>query len=81
MRRGELIGLRWTDLDAGKLTIRQARTSAGNRTIALDPTTVEVLTLRSSYITAAIEAGVPPQVIAARVGHANTNITMNLYAR
>lgn len=126
MRRGELIGLRWADLDldAGRLTIRKAKTSAGNRTIALDPTTVEALRehprygahvfmwpegreidpnlitkwfrkhmkaaglppirlhdLRASYITAAIETGVPPQVIAARVGHANTSITMNIYAR
>jgi integrase len=37
--------------------------------------------LRASYITAAIEAGVPIQVIAAHVGHANTSITMNIYAR
>jgi integrase len=58
MRRGELLGLRWTDvdLDVGVLRVAQARVRAGNqvvagepktargrRTIALDPTTVATL--------------------------------------
>lgn len=58
MRRGELLGLRWSDLDldAGTASVRQIRTVAryevltltpktekGTRTIALDPQTVAAL--------------------------------------
>lgn len=58
MRRGEVLGLRWTDVDlkAGTLTIRSTRirygkvtatstpkTARGNRTIAIGPTTVAAL--------------------------------------
>ena len=58
MRRGELLGLRWRDLDlgAGSLSVRQQvvraagslrvgppKTSASRRRIALDPDTVEAL--------------------------------------
>jgi integrase len=58
MRRGELLGLRWldVDLDEGFLSVRQTRVSVdydvaigtpkterGNRTIALDPATVTAL--------------------------------------
>jgi integrase len=58
MRRGELLGLRWADVDlnAGVLRVAQARVRAGNqvvagepktargrRTIALDPATVAAL--------------------------------------
>jgi integrase len=58
MRRGELLGLRWTDvdLDAGRLLVARSLVKAGNevqisdpktekstRTIALDPRTVQVL--------------------------------------
>jgi integrase len=58
MRRGEAFGLRWQDVDfeAGQLSVRQTliapgykvqfskpKTAKGNRSIALDPTTVAVL--------------------------------------
>ena len=58
MRRGEVLGLRWSDLDLGaeRLSVRQAlvsvnhqvqisdvKTPAGRRTIDLDPGTVDVL--------------------------------------
>src|SRR5207247_2610161 len=58
MRRGEILGLRWGDIDsdAGRLSVRQAlisvayevhisdvKTSAGRRTIDLDPGTVAIL--------------------------------------
>jgi integrase len=58
MRRGEVLGLRWTDLDlrAARVTITQTlsmagdqpvlgspKTTTGRRTIALDPATVAVL--------------------------------------
>lgn len=58
MRRGEVLGLRWCDLDleAARLSVRQAlvsvayelqlsdvKTSTGRRTIDLDPGTVDVL--------------------------------------
>ena len=58
MRRGEVLGLRWSDvdLDAGKLHVSQVltltdnkpvftepKTAAGRRTIALDPVTVAAL--------------------------------------
>src|SRR5674536_54879 len=58
MRRGEAIGLRWSDVDLenGRLSVRRAlipinrevvvsepKTAKGRRVIALDPGTVEVL--------------------------------------
>jgi integrase len=58
MRRGAVLGLRWSDvdLDAATLTIRQtlvvvdsksilseSKTGAGRRTLALDPTTITAL--------------------------------------
>jgi integrase len=58
MRRGEVVGLRWADvdLDAARLAVRQTRvtvghqvhvnepkTAKGRRSIALDPATVEAL--------------------------------------
>jgi integrase len=58
MRRGELVGLRWTDVDleAGRLTVRRAvvtvryemiesepKTEKSRRPIALDPQTVKIL--------------------------------------
>jgi integrase len=60
MRRGEILGLRWSDVDtnASRLSVRQAlvsvayevhvsdvKTGSGRRTIDLDPGTVDVLTL------------------------------------
>jgi integrase len=40
-RRGELLGLRWTDLDldAGKVSVRQARVRAGNAVVTGPPKT------------------------------------------
>lgn len=58
MRRGEVLGLRWQDLDldAGRLSVRQAlvevayvvhvsdvKTDTGRRTIDIDPGTVDVM--------------------------------------
>lgn len=56
MRRGEVLGLRWCDLEAHRLSVRQAlvsvaydveisdvKTGTGRRTIDLDGTTVDVL--------------------------------------
>jgi integrase len=58
MRRGEAIGLRWSDVDleAGRLSVRRAlipinrevvvsepKTAKGRRVVALDPGTIEVL--------------------------------------
>jgi integrase len=60
MRRGEVLGLRWgdVDLEAGRLSVRQAlvsvayqvelsdvKTGSGRRTIDLDPGTVDVMTV------------------------------------
>lgn len=151
MRRGELCGLRWddVDLDAGVLTVRRARivvdgqavegapkTNAGVRTVVLDPGTVAALSthrrrmaeerlamvdppgcspyvfhdergrplwpeavtkrfrrlvtvagvpsirfhdLRHTAATIALAAGVPVEVIAARLGHSSSSVTRDIY--
>jgi len=56
LRRGEVLGLKWSDLDGSKLAIRRSlvnvenvptfsepKTSKGRRVVALDPTTVRAL--------------------------------------
>jgi len=45
LRRSELLKLRWTDIDLGKriLTVRQAKTEAGMRTLPLSPEMVHCL--------------------------------------
>jgi integrase len=155
MRRGELLGLRWSDvdLDARRLHVEQAltvvggkptwtlvKTDRGSRVVALDQVTVAVLRahrttqleermvagpvwhedehgplvftrqdggpvhperlsdwfeqrcgsaglphigvhgLRHSYITVALRAGVSPEVLSPRVGHADVAITLSIYA-
>ncbi len=156
MRRGEVAGLAWpnVDLDGGRLRVAQtvtvadnelvwsddAKTDAGARWIALDPATVSVLrahrarqaaerlsfgggwtdhprgplvftwpdgsllhpdtlyrqllarakaaglpaidvhSLRHSYATAALRAGVSPEVLSKRLGHADVAITLSIYA-
>jgi integrase len=66
MRRGEVAGLRWTDIDGDRLHVRAPRvvvsghaqtsepkTRAGRRTVSLDPGTVEALATiprRSEYV-------------------------------
>jgi integrase len=156
-RRGEILGLRWNDVDlhAGTVTFgrqtvtvtggqviwqHDGKTDAATRTVALDPATVQALAdhrrrqqsdrraagpawhtdshgpllfvdplgrplrpdsfyrtfvrlarqidapeldihgLRHSYATAALRAGVSPEVLAQRLGHADVSITLNLYA-
>jgi integrase len=64
MRRGEALGLRWSDVDleAGRLSVRRAlvptnrevvvsepKTVKGRRVIALDPGTVEVLKAQAAH--------------------------------
>ncbi|TVR25377.1 MAG: site-specific integrase [Nitriliruptor sp.] len=153
LRRGELCGLRWADvdLDRGRLRVAQTvtevrgelvtqdngKTDAAERSIALDGRTVEVLRgwkrrqtedrlawpgdwpdtglvftredgeghrpkrissgftaavdrlglprigvhgLRHSYATAALRAGVSPEVVSKRLGHASVVITLSIYA-
>lgn len=156
LRRAEVLGLRWTDvdLDNGRLSIRQtvtvagskpiwqdtAKTPSGERTIAMDVNTVEVLRahrkrqleeklaagpgwegdphgplvftyedgravrpqqfsryflrhvrelgmpeigvhgLRHTYATAALRAGVSPEVVAERLGHSDIATTLSIYA-
>jgi Phage integrase family len=89
MRRGEVAGLRWADgdLDAGRVSPRRPRlvnyevvvsepkTAKGRRSLALDPATV-----RHSYATAALAAGIPAKVVSERLGHATIAITMDTYS-
>ena len=72
MRRGEVLGLRWTDvdLDAARIAVRQTvlavryqvivgspKTARGNRSIAIDQITVEALRrLRSAHEVDALDA-------------------------
>lgn len=153
MRRGELLGLQWSDinLEAKTLNIRRARVRAGNatitdtpkteagkRTIHLDDQTINTLKqhkarqaqerlamggqwedtdghvfteadgslpnpntmtrrflalcktagirrirfhdLRHSYVVASRAAGVDIKTISQRIGHADTNVTLSVYA-
>jgi integrase len=90
MRRGEVAGLRWADvdLDTGRASPRRPRvvvnydvvvsepkTAKGRRSLALDPATV-----RHSYATAALAAGIPAKVVSERLGHATIAITMDTYS-
>jgi integrase len=155
LRRGEALGLRWSDIewprdgDSGWLTVKRAltllnnephltlpKTRTGARRIALDPHTVAALRrhreqqakeqeraaelwqdhglvfaredgtplhpwsvsgrfrtlvrqaglatltlhgLRHTYATLALAAGVPPQVLSRRLGHARVEITLGIY--
>jgi integrase len=156
-RRGEILGLRWSDvdLDDGTITVgrqtvtvvngqliwqQDGKTDAATRTVALDDQTITVLVehrrqqheerqlagpawiddphgpllltdplgrplrpdsfyrtfvrltgeigappldvhgLRHSYATAALRAGVSPEVLAQRLGHSDVSITLSLYA-
>jgi integrase len=153
LRRAEVLGLRWSDLDLergrlrvvrtvtevrGRLVIQQdGKTDAAQRSLALDARTVEALRrwkvwqaeeqldptaeppnvglvftredgeghrpkrvsstftatsdqlglprigihgLRHSYATAALRAGVSPEVVSKRLGHSSVVITLSLYA-
>ncbi len=152
MRRGELAGLRWLDLDfdAAELSVRQSlvivgtaatfqppKTERGKRTIALDQTTIAALkahrkaqleerlrwaeawndsglvfvreggglifpelisdwfaraaaaaglptipfhSVRHSYATASLEAGMPVMILSARLGHSTPALTLNVYS-
>lgn len=153
LRRAELCGLRWrdVDLDRGRLTVAHTvtevrgrkigqdhgKSDAAERSLALDPRTVAALRrwkvqqaeerlaypgewpdtglvftredgqghrpkrlsstfttttdrlgleriglhgLRHSYATAALRAGVSPEVLAKRLGHASVTITLGIYA-
>lgn len=152
MPRGELLGLRWreVDLDAGRVSIvrtittvigqpieTSTKTNKSRRSVALDTATVEVLRahlerqaleraaagsawretglvftredgsaihpdrfsrwfttlvdaagvlrirlhdLRHTHATLALEAGVHPQVVSERLGHATVGITLDLYS-
>lgn len=73
LRRGELLGLRWRDVDLerGTITIRETRTTAGNRVVEKAPKTEvsrrtlsigaleELLTLLTALRAQRIAAGVP----------------------
>jgi len=154
LRRAELVGLRWADVDLDRGMLRvahtvtevrgqllqqdDARTDAAERTFALDARTVESLRrwrlrqteervacpagvwidsgrvftrqdgsghrpkrlssaftalvdriglprigvhgLRHSYATAALRAGVSPEVVSKRLGHASIVVTLSIYA-
>jgi integrase len=151
MRRGEAIGLRWSDVDLenARLAVRRAlipinrevvvsepKTAKGRRVVALDPGTIEVLKaqaacqldeqtqskawvetglvftqesgaaldpesvsrywrqavknsmlptirlhdLRHTHATLALQAGIHPQVVSERLGHATISITLDTYS-
>ena len=153
LRRGEALGLRWSDLDLDRSKLRVAqtvtevrgrlivqasgKTDAAERTLSLDASTVEVLRrwrlrqleermawpgewpdgdlvftrqdgeglrpkrlssdfveaaaraglpaigmhgLRHSYATAALRAGVSPEVVSKRLGHSSVVMTLTTYA-
>ncbi len=153
MRRAEIAGLRWTDIDFARERLRvvhtvtevrgrliqqdDGKTESSERSLSLDPTTIEVLKrwkakqsqerlaasvawhdtgsvftkadgkaikpqnisnaftsrvddlgmvrigfhgLRHTYATAALRAGVSPEIISKRLGHSSVVITLSIYA-
>jgi integrase len=71
LRRGEICGLKWRDLDFAKGTLRVAQQvqNIGGK-----------LVLQHTHITHQLRAGVPVHIVSARAGHANANITLGTYA-
>ena len=67
MRRGELLGLRWQDIDlkTGKLAVSQK---------------VRFHDLRHTHTTLLLRQGVHPKVVTERLGHATINITLDTYS-
>jgi integrase len=153
LRRAEICGLRWSDIDFARERLRVVRTvtevrgqiidqhdgktAAAERSISIDPTTIQVLKrwkaeqsrermaasvawnetghvftkadgaaikpqnisnaftsrvddlgmarigfhgLRHTYATAALRAGVSPEIISKRLGHSSVVITLSIYA-
>jgi len=67
MRRGELLGLRWQDIDlkTGKLAVSQK---------------VRFHDLRHTHTTLLLRQGVHPKVVSERLGHPTINITLDSYS-
>jgi len=67
MRRGELLGLRWRDIDlkTGKLAVSQK---------------VRFHDLRHTHTTLLLRQGVHPKVVSERLGHPTINITLDSYS-
>ncbi len=139
MRRGEVLGLAWAqvDLQAGRVRVVEAKTPAGRRSVALDPATTAALKawrrqqrserlawgpawqdtglvftaedgtgvrdwtltrsfarhqkavgldhirfhdLRHTHATLALQAGIHPKTVSARLGHASVSITLDRYS-
>jgi integrase len=74
MRRGELLGLRWVDVDlaAGRVAIRQARRAG------LPP--IRPHDLRHSVASILLARGVHPKVVSELLGHATIALTLDTYS-
>lgn len=91
LRRGELAGLNWCDLDTNAATISIARTRqvTGGRTIEAPVKTRTVAStdlprirfhdLRHTHASLLVAAGVPIKVVSERLGHAHPGFTMHTY--
>jgi len=81
MRRGELCGLQWEDVDLVAQTVRVRQTLAminGTPKVAT-PKSRRSRRLRHTHATQLLATGTNPRVVSERLGHANVAFTLQVY--
>ncbi len=77
IRTGELVGLKWDDIDFKNKTLTISRTMEYRYKVGIKRFSMHVL--RHTFATRCIEAGMMPKTLQKILGHSNIGITMNLY--
>ena len=77
LRTGELVGLKWDDIDFKNKTLTISRTMEYRYKVGIKRFSMHVL--RHTFATRCIEAGMMPKTLQKILGHSNIGITMNLY--
>jgi len=87
LRRGEMCGLEWGDIDFGNhlITVRRSSQYVPGKGIYTKETKTDlpqitIHSLRHTNITLLLAAGVSLRTVSYRAGHAQTSTTQNIYA-